>query len=383
MRGENNPIGFLTGFWTEKYLREYIPAGGSKIKFVTGREGSGKTFFLGRMRAIAEAENFLTASFSARNVWLHDFREIYLEIFRQCDFLSCLRRCGDQIIRNTGYDPEAVPEGLTFVDHLSQLGRSDALMKREIREQLKQFFLDNPALDNNFALACCMLTGGLLGHPILEEQSRGLLLGWLGGDRTVKLSLLRAFGLSPSRITKYNARNMLRSLAEIVRLSGYGGLFVAIDDLDALLDRSPEREIRYTKVKREDAYESIRQMVDDIDSMTHIMFVFAFDRALLDNEQYGVKSYQALWMRIQNEITGQRFNRFADIVDLDRMAAQEYDAAALVRISEQIAAQGNQLHAIDSAQAEGILAQAGVGALGLPGLVRLACESPMGGSGDV
>ena len=34
-------IEFLSDFWQEKYLQEYIKNGGSKIKFVTGRQGSG------------------------------------------------------------------------------------------------------------------------------------------------------------------------------------------------------------------------------------------------------------------------------------------------------------------------------------------------------
>ncbi|MBQ9189643.1 MAG: hypothetical protein IJ138_09990, partial [Clostridia bacterium] len=42
------------------------------------------------------------------------------------------------------------------------------------------------------------------------------------------------------------------------------------------------------------------QLIDDIDNMRHVMFLFCFDRELLDDENYGVKSYQALWMRIQN-----------------------------------------------------------------------------------
>lgn len=380
--GQARPEGFLTDFWTEKYLREYIPAGGSKIKFVTGREGSGKTWFLRQMRRIAEQEGFTTASFSARSVWLHDFKDIYAEIFRQCDILSCLRRCGDQIVEATGFRPEDIPEGGSFVDYLSRQDRNDALTRREIREQLKRFFLDNPLLDNNFALACSMLTGGLLGHPLLESRNQELLLQWLEGDRTVKLSLLRAFGMSPSRITKYNARHMLRSLAEIVHMGGSRGLFVTIDDLDTLLVRSAGQEIHYTKVKREDTYESIRQLVDDIDSMSHIMIVFAFDRALLDDEKYGVKSYQALWMRIQNEVTGQRFNRFADMVDLDRMAVQEYDADALIRISRNIAQGEERLHILRREQAEEILSAARVGALGVPGLVRQAMMAGIGGIGD-
>ena len=39
-------IDFLSDFWKEKYLEEYIKEGGSKIKFVTGRPGSGKSHFL-------------------------------------------------------------------------------------------------------------------------------------------------------------------------------------------------------------------------------------------------------------------------------------------------------------------------------------------------
>ena len=36
----------LTDFVTEHYLCDYIVRGGSKMKFVTGRRGSGKTHFL-------------------------------------------------------------------------------------------------------------------------------------------------------------------------------------------------------------------------------------------------------------------------------------------------------------------------------------------------
>ena len=80
-------IRFLTDFWEEKYLQEYIRDGGSKIKFVTGRRGSGKTYFLQLMSALARKQDYKTVQFSARDVWMHDFREIYIEIFRQCDSL--------------------------------------------------------------------------------------------------------------------------------------------------------------------------------------------------------------------------------------------------------------------------------------------------------
>ena len=371
-----NGIHFLTDFWEEKYLREYIRDGGSKIKFVTGRQGSGKTYFLQLTTKLARQENYKTVRFSARDVWMHDFREIYIEIFHQCDILDCLEAVSHHLIREMGFDVQEIPDGMRFIDYLSQNGMGDALTKREIRAQLKQIFLDNPMLDNNFALACSMLTGSILGYPVLEEQNRELLLAWLEGDRTIKLSQLRAMDFYPSRITRYNARHMLRSLAEVIRMGGYSGLFIAIDDLEILISRSSLEPIHYTKMKREDTYESIRQLIDDIDSMKNIMFVYAFDRKLMDDENAGLKSYQALWMRIQNEIVGERFNRFADMVDLDRLAAQEYTPEVIVSMSESMAQMQKSIPAapLNKEAAEEIVRQARTGAVGIPQLIQNAMQ---------
>ena len=211
-------ISFLADFWREKYLQEYVRNGGSKIKFVTGRQGSGKTHFLRLMASIAREENYMTIQFSAKDIWMHDFKEIYVEIFTQCDILKCLEGVGRHLIQEMGFDYRDIPDGMKFIDYLSQNGMGDALTKREIRTQLRQIFLDNPMMDNNFALACSMLTGSILGYPVLEEQNQELLLAWLEGDRSIKLSQLRALEFYPSRVTKYNARHMLRSLAEVVHM---------------------------------------------------------------------------------------------------------------------------------------------------------------------
>ncbi|MGL5435351.1 MAG: BREX system ATP-binding domain-containing protein [Lachnospiraceae bacterium] len=367
-------INFITDFWREKYLQEYIRRGGSKIKFVTGQGGSGKTHLLELMSVIAEKENYITAHFSAYDIWVHDFKEIYLEIFRQSNIVECLMGCGNRIVTEMGFDYKEIPQGMTFMDYLSQHDLGDAITKREIRNQLKAMFLENPLIDNNFALACSLITGGFLGHPLLEEQNKELLLSWLQGDKSVKLSALRALGLSPARITKFNARHMLRSLSEVIRLAGYSGLFITIDNLEILISRSSLQPIRYTKLRREDTYESIRQLVDDIDSLKNIMFIFAFDRELLDNDNAGIKSYQALWMRIQNEIIGERFNRFTDIVDLDRLAAQEYTPRIVMEMSERLSeicsAEGINAKPIDCATCEKLIEQARMGSVSLPRLIN-------------
>lgn len=157
-------------------------------------------------------------------------------------------------------------------------------------------------------------------------------------------------------------------------MGNFSGLFITIDDLEILISRSSLELLHYTKMKREDTYESIRQLIDDIDSMSNIMFVYAFDRELMDNENTGLKSYQALWMRIQNEIVGERFNCFTDMVDLDRFAAQEYTPEIVVSMSEKFA-ESEKVAAVvplDLNTAKEIVQQAHTGVVGIPGLIREA-----------
>lgn len=373
----------LISFLKKQYLEEYIPEGGSKIKFVTGRPGSGKTHFARLLEAEASNAGYLTVSFSAKKVWLHDFREIYLEILQQCRIERVLKGCADRIVESLGQDPDMIPEGKTYLDTLSERGEADALSKGEIRSALRTFFTRNPLLDNSFAASCSLLTGDLLGHPVLESANRELLLSYLYGDKTAKLSQLRALGLSPSRITKFNARHLLRSLAEVVRLAGYKGILVTIDDMETLLNRSSGEIIRYTKLRRDDAYENIRQLIDDIDSMRSVWFLFCCGRELLENENYGLKSYQALWMRIQNEIVSTRFNQFADMIDLDRYADERYTPQVLVemgrKLSDGLIRAGAIPEAVPSFDTEmtgKLMERSAYGGIGLPYLVNRAVTEP-------
>ena len=161
----------LTGFLRRHYMEEYIPEGGSKIKFVTGRPGSGKTHLLQMLADEAEDCGFLTAELSATEVWLHDFRELYLAILKQLDLADILRGCAGQIIREMGYDPAIIADGQTFLDTLAERREADAISKSTIRSLLRKYFTHNPVLDNCFAACCSLLTGDLLGYPTMDSAS--------------------------------------------------------------------------------------------------------------------------------------------------------------------------------------------------------------------
>ena len=370
MRYLTTGLDSLTDFWTKQYLETYIPAGGSKIKFISGYPGSGKTHFATCVRMEAEARGYQVVSFSAGNVWLHDFRNMYLEIIRQCDLEQLLTDCAMQVVRRMGYEPAEIPAGGRYVDYLSERGENDAMNKKAIRDNLREMFTKNPLLDNTFAQACSLIAGGILGHPVLEPTYWQTLMSWLNGDESLKAAQLRAAGLTPAKITKYNARHLLRSLCELIRMAGRPGLLVVVDNLEILLNRGAGDTMRYTKTKRDDTYESIRQLIDDIDSMKGVLFLLCLDRELMDNESIGMKSYQALWLRIQNEVVSTRFNRFADIVDLDRYGEEAYTPEVLAEMSRKLtkvmADMSVQAHPLSVEEASALRDRAVFGQLGLP-----------------
>ncbi len=364
----------LGDFWEKQYLSYYVLAGGSKIKFITGNPGSGKTHFAEWMRRRAEQDGYRTVTFSAKEIWLHDFREIYLAIIRQIDLEGMLKGCADSVVREMGYDPTDIPPGKQFVDLLAERHENDAMSRKTMRDTLRTMFSRNPLLDNTFAQACSLLTGGILGYPVLEKSNRETLMAWLDGDQTLKAAQLRLAGLTPQKVTKFNARHLLRSLCETIHMSGAPGLIVMIDDLEVLLNRGAGEAKRYTKTRRDDTYESIRQLIDDIDSMRYVFFMLCFDRELMENENAGMKSYQALWLRIQNEVVSTRFNRFADIIDMDRYGEEMYTPEVLAEMSEKLCSvlkeKGVGVVPVNAEQTEALRERAVYGQLGLPYMVN-------------
>ena len=374
-------------FWKQAYLCDYIPYGESKIKFITGKAGSGKTHALNEMLKDAKNLGYKTVSFSAEDIYLNDFKDIYVEIIKQVDIMECLDLCTDAILRGLGKDPSVIPEGRTAIDYYTSTGEMSVILRNEFREALTDMFLKNKNMDHYFAQVCALIVGRDLGLYSMDNDSVRLLVGWMHASREVKVSALKPIGVSPARITKLNARHMLRSLCEIIRISGAKGLFVAIDDLDILLRREGNGTVKYAKIKRDDTYESIRQLIDDIDTLHNVMFVFVFDREMMENEKAGLKSYQALWMRIQNEIHSERFNYFADIADLDRLANSDYSDAysddyvlsLADGFAEEARRSGIMPEAIERDDIPRLREQAHNGAKGLPSLIR---DKVFGGSDD-
>jgi len=309
-----DPSGYAA-FIRTHYLEAYIKQGGAKFKLLLGMEGSGKTTLLQHVAGDARDLGFCVAHLDASRVRLGRFDEVYRAITAQVPFTELVDRLAKTgVIARLGYDPEQIPAAETFFQWAAGQGRDLTWLRRDVKEELQGLYRD-ANLTDSFATAIMLLAQARLGQPVSSEHL-DIVLRWLKGE-SIPARQLRPVFLHRS-IDRYSARHMLRSLLFLLRKLEYPGLLVTVDGLEALLSsvRQPDR-VRYTRLQREDAYESFRQIIDDSENMPGLVVLAASRPQILSDETAGIRSYEALHARIQNEIAAEQVNRFADVVDLD------------------------------------------------------------------
>ncbi len=325
----------VSSFIKKEYFDTYIANGGSKIKFVTGKKGAGKSHLMKLMSFDAKDSGFVTVELDSRELLLSDLTNLYLAIFKSLDFEDLVRKSAVNMVNSIGYD-YSENSGKSFSSWLGDRGELSFYSKTEIRAGLRKFYQENPNFDYNFAQILSLLASASLGTLKLDKETTDVVTRWLNADKTIKVSALRSLGLAGYRINKFNARYLIRSLSELVHLAGYSGLYVSIDNTESMISSSSLNPVKYTKMRRDDGYEAIRELIDDIDTFRYFFLVFGFDRSLIDNEKCGFKSYQALWLRIQNEIVSKRVNLYTDLLDLDKINTSIYSEDSILDMSKRL-----------------------------------------------
>ncbi|MGQ9498601.1 MAG: BREX system ATP-binding domain-containing protein [Desulfotomaculales bacterium] len=320
----------LISFWVDRYLAGYIRAGGSKIKLVTARDAGTVNGFLRLAERAAVEQGYLTAFLDANAVArVNVFTNIYQALVRELDLGALIHDYCRRVVRLLGYNPDEIPKETPFADWAGEArGRDLVVLRREIRERLEEDLFRNRLVNRTFATVVLQLAADELRakEKRLTGEDKDLLYAWMRAE-AVSLRDLKKFHVF-SKIDRYNARLMLRSLVELSRLAGKEGLFLAVGGLEVLLARKENRRPLYGRAAREEFYESVRQLIDEIDALDHLMIVLGFQRELADDMLAGLKSYEALWLRLQHEVAGRRPNLFRDFLDLDEVAASA-DAGAL------------------------------------------------------
>jgi hypothetical protein len=321
--------------WTEflraEYLDGYLADGGTKVKLLLGTAGSGKSHQLALAAKAARDAGYLTAEIDARGDGrLFPMDRFFAAIVRSIDLSALIQRLCDPIVQSVGYQPDEIPPGSRFLDWAEQeRGVVRAELERRVRESLGRI-IRTPGLDLTLGVAIGHLAADHLGLSQLNEVEEDALKRWFQAEKT-GVAVLRGLRLY-KRVDRHTARALLLSLVTLAVQAGYRGLVVCVDNLEVLLERdSATGRQLYTRTVRDESYEAIRELIDEIDEAHGTLFLFAGRRSLLDDEKAGVSSYEALRLRLLPEVRGLRFNPYADVVDMDAALALGYLTAEDLR----------------------------------------------------
>lgn len=284
----------------EDDLDNYIAQGGSKVRFISGDYGDGKTHFMSMARHLALKKQF-AVSFVVltREVPIHKFEIVYQAIVRK-------------LTGNfSGTGIRSMLKG--WLDHLSQVKEKEKSLKQvAVRSALASELRETPGMDINFANGLIALVNNAFA-PVKkdEEDTREAdyetLMHWFEGGKVTKREL-KPFQIYEG-LTKTNSRHFLNSLILFLRKTGHKGLILLLDEMETVMAQSLSI--------RNNAYENVRLLIDNSESAQYIHIFFSIIPDLLTAEK-GFKSYDALWSRVRSIGDTTRLNYRGVLVDIHR-----------------------------------------------------------------
>jgi hypothetical protein len=258
-----------------------IGDGGSAIRFVIGDFGAGKTFFLHLVRAIAMEKKLVTVHADLNpDRRLHSSggqaRSLYAELMRNLA-------------------TRAKPDG----------GALSSVVERFISTALaeaQQAGVDPSQIIRDRLAHLAEMTGGYdfaevigaywRGHDSGDEQLKSAAVRWLRAEYSTKTEARSALGVR-TIIDDATVHDHLKLMSRFVRLAGYDGLLVCLDEMVNLY------KLASTQARNAN-YEQILRILNDTlqGSAAHLGFVFGGTPEFLADTRRGLFSYPALQSRL-------------------------------------------------------------------------------------
>ncbi len=306
-----------TSFLDAEYLRSFVAHGGSAVKFVVPANEAELHGFGEALRATAAGAGYVRVRVDASQTKIHLMDQVFFEIARQIDWDDLATRTVRAAYKAAAWPVlgEDVTVGAVAEHHGVDAGE----VSRDVNRQLQQIVQRDFAMVQEFRTAALRLCQAKLGTGQVTEAEREAVMGWLTGDLK-QMSLLRSAAIF-RRIGRHNARHLLFSLSHWMAANGSPGLLVELDITRLGFARRPlpgERQgFYYTKGTLLDAYELLRQLVDNADELAHCCVVVVAAPEFLTDESRGVTAYQALKLRIHDEVRDRRRdNPYSSLVRL-------------------------------------------------------------------
>lgn len=318
----------------EYCLKGLISTGSSKVKLIHGHSATGKSHYLQSFKVHAEEAGYysLYLNLMEADFYLNDIVSLYRCLAAKLDINLLASGLRQNILNSLGYQSEEFMEyGGTITDFLHEKEQATpAEAKRQIRSSLYAFV---NSLEVDFAFRKFL---SIFGEAVMEDDKSTIELAgiWLKGYKINRVGKVQSSLYET--LNRDNARIWLYSLVVLIKLSGYKGVLVILDQLEAILPKS-NALMRYTPMRRNDVYELLRQLIDEMDFFRNMLILVAGSTDLLENERFGLQSYHALWMRIQPGFSYHgHVNPYSDLIDANQMLADVAAKGELKLLSEKI-----------------------------------------------
>jgi len=299
----------------EYYLENYINNGGSKVKMLISKRGTGKTHLLKYLNYTAKNLDYNSMYFSIREITerINNISDFYKLIAKKIDPEILIRGLSLKVAEQMGFSQEKYDGTTKLLPLLIESGFGQFDAKREIKQSVYNAFKNADFSPSFFTFAYLVVNERLCSDNIEHTK---IAIKWLKGEKLERSEKRDTYLFEI--LQKSNARYWLNALIKILNFAGIKGIVVLLDDLEVLTEKNIEGKYIYTLNAVKDTYELLRQLIDDMELLNGFLLVLAGDKILIDDEKRGLKSYEALWMRLQTGLVQvERFNPLADIVDVD------------------------------------------------------------------
>ncbi len=308
--GRTNWLTFI-----EDDLDNYIAEGGSKVRFISGDYGDGKTHFMSVIRHLALAKGF-AVSFVVltREVPIHKFETVYQNIVRE--------------LRGS-FEGTGIRKLLdSWLEQLSETNiKAKGNKGEKARFTLGHELQGIQGMDINFANALTALVNNRFAPAGTEEEEehreagREVLLHWFEGGKVTKKEL-KPFQIYEF-LNKTNSKQLLNSLIIFLRYIGHKGMILLFDEMETVIAQSASI--------RSAAYENVRLLIDNSESSSFLHIFFSIIPDVLISEK-GFKSYDALWSRVRSIGETGALNFRGVLVDIHRTPLTTEELIKLGRI---------------------------------------------------
>lgn len=258
-----------------------IADGGSAFRVVIGEYGAGKTFFLNLVRAVALEKKLVVATADLNpDRRLHasggQARSLYAELMRNLSTRTkpdggALAGIVEKFIATTKTEAKAS-------------GQSTEALLRQKLDQLTEL-VNGYDFADVIAAYCC-------GYEEGNEKLKSDAIRWLRGEFATKTDARQALGVR-SIVDDSEVYDQLKLMARFVRLAGFSGLLVGLDELVNLY------KLANTQARNAN-YEQILRILNDSLQGTAVGLGFVLGGTpefLLDTRR-GLYSYPALQSRL-------------------------------------------------------------------------------------